>query len=78
MISLRSPIDFYTWTENLLGGTYFFPVDIVRFLSNDEARDAWKKRSMILSTWHIFQIKDLPELDQLKTPYGIVTGGLQA
>src|SRR4030095_14969439 len=35
---IKKAIEFYTWTENLFGSTYFFPVDIVRFLSNEEAR----------------------------------------
>jgi len=72
---IEKSIDFYTWTENLLSGTYFFPVDIVRFLSNDEARDAWKKRIDDPEYVTYISKKRFSELDQLKTPYGIVTGG---
>ena len=36
--------DFYHWSEPILGGHYFFPVDIVRYLAHPEARIAYTKR----------------------------------
>src|SRR5687768_1573757 len=41
---IASSLDFYGWTEELLGKKYFHPVDIVRFLSHPEALLAWESR----------------------------------
>jgi glycine/D-amino acid oxidase-like deaminating enzyme len=72
---IEKSLDFYRWTESWLGATYFHPVDIVRFLSNDEALVAWEKRSKEQEYSNYISNKRLNELDQLRRPYGILTGG---
>ncbi|MEO6130719.1 MAG: FAD-dependent oxidoreductase [Saprospiraceae bacterium] len=72
---VEKALDFYSWTEKLLTGTYFFPVDIVRFLSNHEAIAAWKKRANDPEYTAYISMKRHDDLDPLQRPYGIVTGG---
>ncbi|MEP6793603.1 MAG: FAD-dependent oxidoreductase [Saprospiraceae bacterium] len=72
---VEKALDFYSWTEELLGNSYFFPVDIVRFLSNDEATIAWKKRLEDPSYTAYISNKRFQYLDDLQRPYGIVKGG---
>jgi len=68
-------LDFYRWTEGLLGEQFFFPVEIVRYLSHPESRLAWERRLEDPEyTAYIADIKyDL--LDELDRPYGIMKGG---
>ncbi len=68
-------LDFYSWTEDLLGGKYFFPVEIVRYLSNPEFRNAWNKRLEDPEYQAYISDKTTPQLDQRDRPYGILTGG---
>ncbi len=69
--------EFYSWTEMLFGSSYFFPVDIVRFLSNQEAVDAWRKRQEDTSYSAYISEKRFDELDKLRKPYGVITGGFR-
>jgi glycine oxidase len=68
-------LDFYRWTEKLLDGEFFFPVEIVRYLSHREAKVAWEKR--LHDPEYAEYISDIkyPPLDELNRPYGILTGG---
>lgn len=72
---IEKALDFYSWTEELLGNSYFFPVDIVRFLSNDDADGAWNKRLDDPTYAAYISKKRFQHLDDLQKPYGIVTGG---
>jgi glycine oxidase len=72
---IASALDFYQWTEEILGNRYFFPVDIVRFLSHPEALAAWDKRKKDPEYQNYISEKRLEELDVLDRPYGILTGG---
>lgn len=72
---IASSLDFYKWTESFLGHTYFFPVEIVRFLSNSEALAAWEKRKNDPEYANYISDKRFEELDLLERPYGILTGG---
>ncbi len=72
---IEKTLEFYSWTEIWLGSSYFFPVDIVRFLSNHEALAAWKKRSEDPSYSAYISNKRFEDLDKLQRPYGILTGG---
>ncbi len=68
-------LDFYRWTEQLVGGEYFFPLEIVRYLPHAEGIAAWERRLDDPDyTAYISSIK-YPHLDVLNRPYGIVTGG---
>jgi len=68
-------IEFYGWTESLLDKKYFFPVDIIRFLSNPEAIAAWERRLDDEDYRAYISGKRFPEMDQSGRKYGIVTGG---
>lgn len=68
-------LDFYTWTEDVLGKKYFFSVDIIRFLSHPEAIAAWNKRSADPDYSKYISSKRYEDLDKLERPYGILTGG---
>jgi len=68
-------IGFYAWTEELLGGKYFFPVEIIRFLSHSEALQAWNKRSEDTDYARYISNKRFEEIDRLEKPYGVLTGG---
>jgi hypothetical protein len=68
-------LDFYRWTEVVLGGTFFFPVEIARYLSHPEAKSAWEKR--LGDPEYSAYISDRQDdiLNELRRPYGILTGG---
>lgn len=72
---IESALEFYRWTEDLLGNKFFHQVDIVRFLSNHEALTAWEKRSIDPEYGPYISNKKYEALDQLQKPYGILTGG---
>src|SRR5688500_13449331 len=72
---IASAIDFYSWTEELFGKSYFFPVEIVRFLSHPEALEAWERRWQDTDYEAYISNKKYEELDRLERPYGILTGG---
>lgn len=71
---LYHAISFYQWTEELLQDRWFFPVEIVRFLKNEEAHKAWHKRLSDPEYTRFISNKTYPEVDYLGRPYGIVTG----
>jgi glycine/D-amino acid oxidase-like deaminating enzyme len=71
---LAAAIDFYEWSEGLFGKKYFFPVEIVRFLSHPEALIAWEKRSQDPEYAAYISQKKTEALDQLGRPYGIISG----
>lgn len=68
-------LDFYRWTESIVGGEYFFPVEIVRYLSHPESKIAWEKRLEDPEYTAYISDKKYSRLDDLKRPYGILTGG---
>ena len=68
-------LDFYRWSEELLGNDYFFPVEIIRFLSSEEARRAWDKRLEDPEYDAYVSNKKYQLLDEMERPYGILTGG---
>ncbi len=68
-------LDFYRWSESLLGSTYFFPIEIVRFLTHPESKKAWYRRLDDPEYHQYISIKHYPELDAFEKPYGILTGG---
>jgi hypothetical protein len=72
---ISSALDFYRWTEELIGGEYFFPVEIVRFLSNQEAHNAWNKRLDDPEYAAYISRNTYKALDAINRPYGILTGG---
>ncbi|MEP6646425.1 MAG: FAD-dependent oxidoreductase [Saprospiraceae bacterium] len=72
---IEKSLDFYKWSEELFGEKYFFPVDIIRFLSNHEAIAAWKKRSDDPDYVDYISMKRMEQIEKLQRPYGIVTGG---
>ncbi|HZV71592.1 MAG TPA: FAD-dependent oxidoreductase [Saprospiraceae bacterium] len=72
---LEKATEFYKWTEQLLGNQYFFPVDIIRFLSNHDASEAWNKRMEDPGYGVYISNKRFEYLDDLQKPYGIVIGG---
>lgn len=72
---IDSALDFYRWTEEELWEPYFFPVDIVRFLSHPEALIAWEMRKSDPEYARYISDKRYEELDRLQKPYGILTGG---
>ncbi len=67
--------DFYHWTEELLGKTFFEEIEIVRFLSNEEAKKAWKLRSADEEYRKYISLKTYSAIDAFHRPYGILTGG---
>lgn len=68
-------LEFYRWSETLFGGEYFFPVEIIRFLSTEEARRAWDKRLEDADYDDYVSNKRYAILDDMDRPYGILTGG---
>ncbi|HQW02282.1 MAG TPA: FAD-dependent oxidoreductase [Saprospiraceae bacterium] len=68
-------LEFYRWTEGLTGGEFFFPVEIVRYLSHQEGRTAWERRLYDPEYAQYISDKKSAKLDALNRPYGIVTGG---
>lgn len=68
-------LDFFRWSESILGKRFFEPVEIIRFLSNEEARLAWLGRLRDPEYRKYISDKVYKELDELGRPYGIVTGG---
>ena len=71
---ISKALDFYRWTEELLGNDYFFPVEIIRFLSSEEARRAWDKRLEDPEYDAYVSNKKYQLLDEMDRPYGILTG----
>ncbi|MBK9104962.1 MAG: FAD-binding oxidoreductase [Saprospiraceae bacterium] len=67
--------EFYHWTESLLGSSFFFPVEIVRYLPHQEGRMAWERRLDDPEYTEYISSKKYADLDQLGKPYGILTGG---
>ena len=67
--------EFYRWTERLLGHSYFEEIEIVRFLSNEEAAKAWKLRSEDPEYKKYISLKSYDAIERLNKPYGILTGG---
>ena len=72
---ISSALDFYRWSETLFGRTFFHEVEIVRFLSNEEAAKAWQLRSTDPGYQDYISSKTYAEIDRLQRPYGILTGG---
>jgi len=72
---LSSALDFYRWSEAILGKTFFHEVEIVRFLSNEEAAKAWTHRSGDPEYQDYISSKSYEAIDHLQRPYGILTGG---
>ena len=72
---VSTALDFYRWSEELLGNDYFFPVEIIRFLSSEEARRAWEKRLEDPEYDAYVSNKKYQLLDEMDRPYGILTGG---
>lgn len=68
-------LDFYRWSESILGAEFFFPIEIVRYLSHPEAKIAWEKRLKDQDYSNYISNKSYPVLDGLNRPYGILTGG---
>lgn len=68
-------LDFYRWTESLFGNRFFHPVEIVRFLSNDEARQAWSRRMEEPEYAAYISGKRYASLERWDRPYGILSGG---
>jgi glycine oxidase len=68
-------LDFYRWTEGVLDDSFFFPVEIVRYLSHPEAKLAWEKRLKDPEYADYISNKKYAILDELNRPYGILTGG---
>src|SRR5258705_2402542 len=67
--------EFYHWSETLLGNNFFTEVEIVRFLSNEEAAKAWTFRAEDPSYKEYISSKSYEEVDRFQRPYGILTGG---
>lgn len=67
--------EFYHWTETLLGSSFFFPVEIVRYLVHQEGRMAWERRLDDPEYTEYISTKKYPDLDHLGKPYGVMTGG---
>jgi hypothetical protein len=67
--------EFYGWTEEVLGKLFFKEIEIVRFLSNAEAAKAWQHRAEDPGYSHYISSKTNSAIDELKRPYGILTGG---
>lgn len=71
---LKEASAFYSWTESLVGRSFYRPVEITRFIMNDEAAKAWNKRlgdpeysAYILSSPH-------ENLSVSNVPFGVVGG----
>jgi glycine oxidase len=67
-------LDFYRWTEAIFKKTFFYEIDIVRFLSNDEAQRAWQSRLHDETYAQYISNKRIPSLDHFNRPYGVMTG----
>jgi len=67
--------EFYGWTEELLGQSFFEEIEIVRFLSNAEAAKAWLQRSGDPEYKKYISNKTNTSVDRFNKPYGILTGG---
>jgi glycine/D-amino acid oxidase-like deaminating enzyme len=67
--------DFYQWSEAILQATYFFPIEIVRYLSHPESKKAWDKRLHDPQYAAYFSDKRYDAVETLQKPYGILTGG---
>jgi glycine oxidase len=72
---IASALDFYRWSESLLGGMFFADVEIVRFLSNAEAIKAWTTRMEDPEYQPYISTKTNEAVHRFQRPYGIVTGG---
>ena len=74
---IEKALEFYQWTESWLGNDYFFPVEVVKFLSNNEAFEAWNKRAEDVTYASYISNKKIEVPDKLGRPYGILTGGFR-
>ena len=72
---ISKAFDFYRWSESVLGDTFFFPIEIVRYLNDQESKKAWEKRLHDKDYATYVSAKKYETLDSLNRPYGIVTGG---
>ena len=70
-------LDFYRWSESLLGETFFYPIEIVRFLMHPESKKAWYKRLDDPEYSQYISVRHYPELEVFQKPYGILTGGFR-
>ena len=57
-------LDFYRWSEKPIGGLYFRPIEIVRFLTHPESMKAWHKRLDDPEYQHYISNKQYPILEQ--------------
>jgi glycine oxidase len=64
---IPTALSFYRWSESLLGAVYF--------LTHPESLKAWHKRLDDPEYEAYISNKQYPELELLKKPYGILTGG---
>jgi glycine oxidase len=71
---IPAALDFYRWTESIFEKTFFHEIDIVRFLSNDEAKQAWESRLHDEGYLQYISQKRMPALDAFDRPYGVMTG----
>lgn len=69
-----SAIDFYLYTEQLLEKKYFEPVEILRFLNNDEAIKAWEKRKAQPEYDPYISKRQIESLELESRSYGILKG----
>lgn len=74
---IPAALDFYNWSETLFGGSYFLPVEIIRFLSHPEAINAWKTRQEDAAYAPYISAKRYEVLDLMEKPYGVITGAFQ-
>jgi glycine/D-amino acid oxidase-like deaminating enzyme len=74
---IESALDFYSWSEEVLGKKYFHRVEIIRSLHNQEALKAWKKRLGDPEYSAYISEKRNELLDRKERPYGIVTGAFR-
>lgn len=68
-------LDFYRWTEDIVGKQYFFPIEIVRSLANPEYTMNWEKRLQDPEYAAYISDRRFSFPDRLDKPYGILTGG---
>lgn len=74
---ITKALDFYRWSESLLRDTFFFPIDIIRYLNDQESKKAWEKRLHDRDYAAYISNKKNDALEQLGRSHGIVTGGFR-
>jgi glycine/D-amino acid oxidase-like deaminating enzyme len=74
---LPCAVDFYRWSEALLQATFFHEVEIIRFLSNEEANNAWRSRMDDPAYQPFLSLKRILLPDVFDRPYGIMTGAFR-